>query len=315
MTLAKPQMLLNLVLALSLTSSFAFAGDEIPATSECLARMQAGKYKGQCIDTSGKRAVKIIENRPEQMTINNFRKGGQFYKAVIPMQMVDSASYVIVDLNATPVNKWSIINISHTQLRFKMKPNAFIELYPINDTGGGPVLMEQDLFISMNYMAPKDVGYDPVKGFDEDLYASVLQIYSTADEIQTRFVKQKLNMYEIPLSINGTKAAQILRAAIKMSDRIQYSVPYDTWSSNCTTILFDIVDSGLELAKQKPYRFTPLMIRDTGLVPAFKQLAKRGVVDKETRVRLFNKEFGYDLLPSGSNPYFEPAIGKRLQDL
>lgn len=276
--------------------------------------MKAGKYKGQCIDISGKRAVKVLSQTSDSITILNFRKEGVFYKAVIPLDQVASLSYEVVDLNAKPVNFLSLINISHTEMRFRMKPGASIPLFANTaEDNGAPLTSETDMIVSMNYMAPTGVPYDPVKGFNEDLYASVLQIFSTQDEVKKRFTENKFNVYEIDLNISSKNAALVLREALMVSDRIQYGVAYDTWSSNCTTFLFDILDSGLKLKGQKPYRFSPFIANDTGLAPGFRALAKRNLVLKSTKVKLLNAEFGYDIFPSRSNPYFNSWIGKTLK--
>lgn len=276
--------------------------------------MKAGKYKGQCMDTSAKKAVHIVTQSADSITIDNFRKDGVFYRAVIPLNKVQSLGYEVVDLNAKPVNFLSLINISHTEMRFKMQPGSVVELYPLNaNDSGAAVATETDMMVSMNYMAPAGVPYNPMKGFNGDLYGSVLQIFSTQDEVKKRFVETKANVYEIQLTISGEQAGSVLREAMMISDRIQYTVPYDTWSSNCTTFLFDILDSGLHL-KAKPYRFTPLMAPDTGLRPAFKALGKRGLVAETTKVNSLNAEFGYGQFPSNSNRYFHSWIGRTLKD-
>jgi len=285
-------------------------------TAETCPTMKAGKYKGQCIDTSAKRAVHILEQTADSITIENFRKAGVFYKAVIPLNQVEKLSYVVVDLNAKPVNYLSLFNISHTEMRFKMKPGSVIELYPLgaNDSGAA-VATETDVIVSMNYMAPAGVPYDPVKGFNEDLYASVLQIFSTQDEAKKRFEDNKFNVYEIELSAASEQTSAILRRALMMSNQIQYDVAYDTWTSNCTTFLFDIFDAGLNLKNQKPYRFHLLIANDTGLKPGMKALGQRGLVSADTQIKLMNAEYGYKIFPSNSNRYFNALIGKTLKDL
>ncbi len=294
--------------AISLSSLVSVAVDTKPCPM-----MKAGKYKGQCIDTSGKRAVKIVGQSTDSLTVLNFRKAGVFYKAVIPLSEVGSLSYEVVDLDAKPVNFLSLINISHTEMRFKMRPGSVIKLYPNNEhDGGAPIETETDVMVSMNYMAPAGIPYDPVKGFNEDLYASVLQIFSTQDEVKKRFVETKANVYEIDLNISGEQAGAVMREAMMLSDRIQYTVAYDTWSSNCTTFLFDILDSGLHLKGQKPYRFSAFIASDTGLKPAFKALVKRNLALESTKVELLNAEFGYGVFPSNSNRYFNSWIGKNV---
>lgn len=277
-------------------------------------QMKTGKYKGQCIDTSVKRAIHILEQSADSITITNFRKNGEFYIAKIPLNQVQNLSYVVVDLNSKPVNFLSLINISHTELRFKMNPGAVIELYRLNDTQRvTPVQTETDIMVSLNFTAPAGVPYDPIKGFNEKLYASVLQVFSTQDEVKIRFQNTKANVYEIPLSLSGFDSALVLREALMISHRVQYDLPYDTWTRNCTTIIFDMLDNSLHL-KQKPYRFKSWEAFDTGLAPAFRALAKRRLVLEDTKVLLLNAEFGYGLFPSDSNRYFRTWIGKTLKE-
>jgi len=306
------RMILLLGLLISFSASAGYSLDTISSTLTC-PKMKAGKYKGQCIDTTGKRAVKILEHNPDSVTFLNFRKQGVFYKAVIPLNQVESMSYLVVDLNAKPLNFLSIINVSHNELRVRMKPGSFVGLFSNTEKDHGAVLAtETDFVISMNYMAPAGVPYDPVKGFNEDLYGSVLQVFSTRDEVRQRFEISKLNVYEIDLTMAPSQAADVLQEALIMSDRAQYTIPYDSWTSNCTTMVFDLLDAGLFLKNQKPYRFNPLIAYDTGLAPAFRALEKRKLVLPTTTVELLNTEFGYKIFPSKSNRYFNSWIGKTL---
>jgi hypothetical protein len=279
--------------------------------NNCLDHMKKGKYQGQCMDTEFKRAVHIFGESGQQVSFENFRKDGRFYKAEIPLDQIASMSYVIVDLNAKPVNYLSLINISHTQLRFKLKPGAFARLTSEKD---GRTQNENDFLISFNFMAPKGVKYDPLKGFNEDLYGSVVQIFSTQDEIKNRFGTNKLNMYEVRLNVTTPEAARVLRKALELSEQGQYSVPYDTWSSNCTTYLYDIMDAGLGL-QNEPYRFKPWMARDTGMIPGLLALEERGLVADTTKVELLNREFGAPQFPSGSNRYFNSWTGKTWKQI
>ncbi|MGE5087062.1 MAG: hypothetical protein ACM3MG_12225 [Bacillota bacterium] len=292
-----------------------------PLTSsadECLATMTRGKYRGQCIDTAHKRAIRILDRTAETITIANYRKNGRFYKAVIPFNDVTQMSYVIVDLNATPLNSIAQVHVSHTELRFHFNKGAGVELYdldqPISEQSFAGT--DEDFLISLNYMAPKGVPYDPVKGLDGNLFASALQVLSLSEEVDIRFQQEeKFNVYEITLDIPSDQAALVLKTALFFSNNVQYTIPYDSWNSNCTTVLFDILDAGLRLKGQKPYRFSVLKVHDTGMVSAFRALGQRHLVHDETSIQSVNAEFGYGLFPSKSNRHFAKFIGKTYREI
>ena len=178
--------------------SFVFAASA-GASNSCKYVMKSGKYKGQEVDTSEKRPIRILRMNEDTVLISNFRVNGEFLQAKIPLNQVEQVSYLAVDLNTKPLNTLSLFNVAHTQLRFKFKTDAEIELF--TESGqkvpGDKTLFDNDLIVSLNYMAPKGVPYNPIKGLNENLYASTLQVFSTKDEVKTRFEKQKFNVYEV----------------------------------------------------------------------------------------------------------------------
>lgn len=274
--------------------------------------MLRGKYQGRCMDTSFKRAVKVLSLERDLLTISNYRKGGKFYTAEIPLQDLEKVSYIVVDLNSKPINAGGLVNISHTELRFKFKHKDSIRLLPQDPSDR--TLTDGDLVISYNYMAPKGVEYSPVKGFNEDLYGAVLQFFSMEDEVKTRFVDQKLNAYEMALSVRPSQAIKILVHAAQDSQKMGYASAYDTWTNNCTTKLYDILDAALNL-KAAPYRFSTKRIGDTGMAPGILALGKRGLLAPKSRVTLVNSEFGYKKLSSWSGHYFGYWLGKTYKDV
>lgn len=319
-TSAVKTVLTTFVLVLmTLTGSSAYSLD---SREECRANphdphsegivMLRGKYQGQCMDTSFKRAVKVLSLERDLLTISNYRKGGKFYTAEIPLQELEKVSYLVVDLNAKPINAGGLVNISHTELRFKFKHKDSIRLLPQDPSDR--TLTDGDLVISYNYMAPKKVEYSPVKGFDEDLYGAVLQFFSMEDEAKTRFVDHKLNVYEMALSVKRSQAMKILVHAAKDSEKMGYASAYDTWTNNCTTKLYDILDAALG-SKAPPYRFSVKRIGDTGMAPGILALGKRGLLAPEGRVTLVNHEFGYKKISSWSGHYFGYWLGKTYKDV
>lgn len=162
----------------------------------------------------------------------------------------------------------------------------------------------------MNYMAPKGINYNPVKGLDETLFASVIQVFSTSDEVKRRFTQSFLNVYKLPLNLKTTEIDKIISKAMNLSDKVQYSIPYDTWSSNCTNILFDLIDEGLQIKNVPKFKLQVWWLKDTSLKPAIMAFHNRKLLNSDAKVSLMNEEFGFHLFPSNSNNYFNSLVDK-----
>jgi hypothetical protein len=299
-------MMSKFLIALTLILSASFAR----ASAACLAdpndaysagvEMPSGPHKGECIDTSSKRAVKILKHTEEGLWIANFRHQNKFWNAWIPANSVESMEFVIVDLDVRKLSFFGI-NIFHNHLRFHFKKNTPIQLYSQFSPRNQVTTTVNDVIISLNYMAPVDVDYNPIKGFDKDEYLSVLQVYSTQDEANARFVEQKVNVFGIKLNVTRDQAWRVFIAGVARSHKQQYAVPYDTWDSNCALEAFNILDQALGReygVKVEPFRFSIFKFRDTNFVPALKALQQRRLIKDMKKVKLINTEFGYPRYPS-----------------
>jgi|GEM_PF-2065683 len=276
-------------------------------------RMYRGEYKGRCMDTSAKRAVQILNQKDQDhVTISNYRKDGKFYTAEIPLHYLEKVSYLVVDLNPKPLNFGGGINFSHTELRFKFSKADAIKLTPQNPTDTATT--DGDFVVSYNFMGPVGVDYNPMAGFDDQLYGGVLQFFSMQDEVQTRFVKRKLNVYELPFRMSAQEGAKLILQAARTSEKLAYDSLYDTWTNNCTTKLYDIIDEALQL-DVKPFKFTAARAADTGMIPGFLELDARGLLLQDTKLSSVNAQFGYKQLPSWSNIYFGYWEGKTVRDV
>jgi hypothetical protein len=118
----------------------------------------------------------------------------------------------------------------------------------------------------------------------------------------------------MPLKVSASQGAEILLHAAKVSEQMGYESAYDTWSNNCTTQLYDIMDAALKL-NAKPYRFSAAKANDTGLIPGILALNDRNLILRSSKLALVNSEFSYDRFPSWSNVYFGYWTGKTVQDV
>lgn len=290
--------------ALFLTSSLALANGECVSDPKDVysagVKMPSGPYRGQCINTSGKRAIRILRDSTEGLKIANFRHKGKFWNAWIPKNSVEAVEFVFVDLNVQQVSRLGV-NIFHNHLRLLFKKNHPITLTSQFSPRGEVKATVRDVILSVNYMAPTGVEYSAIKGLNSKEYLSAIQLYSTADEAKARFVEQKVNAFTTRLSINERQAWYLLRTALLKSHNTQYSVPYQTWDANCATAAFDMLDYALyyDYGKRvKPFRFKIWNIRDTSVKPALNALIERGLIKDNRSIYLVNTQFGYPRYPS-----------------
>jgi hypothetical protein len=275
-------------------------------------KMKFGKYKDQCIDSTYKRPLEILTFTEDTIEVANFRSGGKFYRAQIPLNKIDSLSHVVVDLDVNPANRISF-KVSHSELRIKMAQP--ILLFSQTEESDSPVKEVNDLLISFNFAAPKGIPYNPFLGLIKGRFASVLQMFDFADEAETRFIKDKKNMYEIKLTTTNQQRHQIVKALIEESQKIQYNSPYATWTNNCTTKIFAIIDNALNLeGSVSRFKFGYLSARDTSFIPAIKAFYYRGLMADDTKIQSINEEFGQKIFTSRSNDFFQYWLNKTVGD-
>lgn len=276
--------------------------------------MAFGKFKGQCMDTSSKRALRVLRRDRQELEIANFKYLGKFYRAVIPVNGFDRMSYVVVDLNGKKLTEILGVHVSHTELKVEMKKGQEVRLYNQKIYSDQVLLTIPEFLISFNYMAPAGVPYSAPKGLDQTLYGSVLQFFSVEDEYRNRFQKYFQNMYSVDLNLESHQIARIVSHASVKSHRNQYSLMYDTWDNNCTTQIFDIIDEALYLkGNVLPFRFKFEKLKDTSLSPALAAFKNRGLVSETSKVDFLNSRRNQRQFPSPSNAYFSSWIGKNLK--
>jgi hypothetical protein len=305
--------------------------------------MPSGKYKDQCGDTSKSRALRLLSqtgdpHKTRILQVANFKYNGHFYRAEIPLDGISHASYLFVDLNfsgTSALRSFLSITAAHNELRIRTNPKNPVRLYSQlldqNSKSGvkvkpsSPVAQVDDFIISYNFLAPKDVQYNPLDGLSEDNYLSILQMFATKDEVKKRFFptdpQRPRDVYELPLSLSGEDTAKIVVAAAVISDQIQYGEHYNTLTRNCVTRLFDVIASGkgdviasggtdalsAHADSESPgatiqFQYHKLSPRVASVTSAVSGLSKWNLVSGETRLNLMNTEFEVSKVNDGSNP-------------
>lgn len=295
---------ISLVIALSVPSVPAIAADQFIYSAhdpscqsgtgdrfEPSSKILIGPFKGQCIENNTKRALVILKQTNGGFDVANFRSEGRFYRTVIPFDAIEKAYYQWVDLKSGVANALGA-KIAHTHLRLKLKnPLVLLPQVAGQEAAAKPVT---EVIASFNYTAPAGVGYSPVKGFNSDYYGGVFQIYDIADEIRNRFVKDKLNVYQVELSLREEQKLILLDHIVRRSNNMQYGPRYNTWTASCTTFILDVIDG--MLGRSEEARFSNRLSDPfRGLVAPVRQaLLARGVLKEETPIESVNEEFGFD---------------------
>lgn len=238
--------------------------------------MSVGKYKSKCLDMSRKRPVEMLYQDSQFMQVGNFYHDKKFWIAKIPKAGVDQAIFQIVRFGTSI----PIITAAHTQIRFKMKPGA--EILLVSQDGGMQSSKVSDLIFSVEYTAPKGVPYDIIQGEINNL-GIVGRVLSTKARMLEELDGSGDVIQQLPLRISSEAADQILIAAVHRSQTLGTLQTYNTLKHNCTTELFDIIDSQLIYSKKiKKFKVNLLNVTDPVAKPSIKALKLRGLIDADS---------------------------------
>jgi hypothetical protein len=208
--------------------------------------MPVGKYKDKCLDTSEQRNIRILRDRQaapfsptkDEMVVANFRHGGKFWIAKIPLGGVEQLIVQREDFG-------TLIPAAHAQLRFKMKPGQEIVLYPQNtDPKPKPVHRLSDLVYSAEPVGPEDVAFDiasvavaNLPGANKNLpqYVIATRFTSLSERAHKMITIDKHQVVQFPLNTTNAENRKILEAGLRQSDKQGYSTLFDVFQKQCDT--------------------------------------------------------------------------------
>ncbi|MGZ3723416.1 MAG: lipoprotein N-acyltransferase Lnb domain-containing protein [Bdellovibrionales bacterium] len=249
-------------------------------------RITSGSFKGECLDVSSVRPVKILFENRENITVSGFYDQGKFWKAEIPLNAVAKVLFQIVPFESGV----PLIQAAHTQLRFLLKPGREAALHcqscPENSRSG-------DFIISSTFTAPAGKEYSAVKSLGGS-YGIVTRILSSYARGKEEIQKDKSIVRQFKLKISEKEMNDLLLLGIRRSSLDAYSQIYDLRLNNCTTIAFGLLDS----MRPRTDGVAPVVgswwnIRDEFIEPSLKALRERGLIDDKSEVAPMNDEMKY----------------------
>lgn len=229
------------------------------------------KFSGQCINTERFRAVKILKEDEETITISNFHHNNRYWNASLPKS---SKAYdkLIFQVMRFPVAA-NLAQAAHTQMRVKLKKGHVI--YLSSQSGPQAYTTVSDFVYSVEAAFPKDVSYNFLEGMDEN-YSLVGRVVS----LKQRLYEKKDNSFEqYPLAVSPDDVSNFAIRSLRRSSELGLRYFYNTIRPNCTTEVLDLVDSLPSQAPKKHRAFNVMLSPDPVAGPSVAALKERGLLE------------------------------------
>ena len=228
---------------------------------------QWSKYSGEAVDVSSRRSIeRVSSGSGETAIVDYFLHAGTFYRAVIPIEGVESVCgqifnfsekrtrvtasgrEVIYDRRGLPKRK--IPFAFHVQTRFSMKPEHPIRLYELGTNPKGEALHQvREWVYTVEANGPVGWQFSLSNGLSGNLL-SVHRFLSMEEMVFERIVVGNQWVTESPgLPLNEGQKRELLRRSIDRSHRAGMSERYYAFrvcgTNNCTSNPFKILDEVL----------------------------------------------------------------------
>lgn len=242
-----------------------------PMLVDCPVMPSWSKYAGQKVDVSSRRSIKKIESSVEnEVVVDFFYHGGEFWRAVLPVdgvrevygqafnfsemktRVTKEGRKVLLDRRGLPKRKIPIAY--HVQTRFSMDPAKPVRLYPLGTTEfNSPTQEVTEWVYTIEANGPVGWEFSIRNGMGGHLL-SVHRFLSMDDMVFERIAVENQYVTESPaLPIGVEQKQELLRRCIARSTQAGMSERYillSCWgTNNCTSNPFRILDEVLR------YRF------------------------------------------------------------
>ena len=244
--------------------------------------MTVGEYKGQAMDTHIKRPAKVVYEDNKKILFANFRDGREFHQAHLDKDGIEDVYFRI---NRFPSGVKGITP-AHTLLYFKMKPGAELVLEGARNS---PDLSNpnrvSEFVLSVDFAAPHDVKYEMGKSAKPN-YMTVMNFSSAAD-YSLRGADPNFAVEYLKLNLSAKEKRDLIEEAVHRSQERGYNYAYDLLTYNCTTEIFNLLDSTVKYATPvKRYLPSIFKIKDAVAGPSEEGLVQRGLVTKNEHGQL-----------------------------
>ena len=243
-----------------------------------------GIFKGQCLDSSTRRAPVIESVDPGFIEAANFYDQGHFYHARIPRNSVSDVLFQIVPFDSGMPG----VTAAHAQLRFKFSNP--IQLRPQSSSGGESGAIS-DVILSAAYMSPLGVGYNALQSRKRS-YNIVTRFMSSRARAVEEILADKSEVRQYRLSLSVSQQNQLLESALLQAAADGFSKNYNLLERNCSTVAFDAIDSVIPRnAGVRPFRGSWWNIRDEVIGPTLSALKARSLISNSSQINPMNDEF------------------------
>lgn len=230
-----------------------------------------GRYRGRPVDASSRHSIRIrtedeaepIPAQASHVMVDYFYHEGEFWSARIPLDAVEQVRgqafnfsaartrkgkqgrEVLRDKHGLPKRTLPILN--HVQCRFMLRPDAPVELYPLDEPGTGePRHRLTDFVYSLEAVGPAGVLFGVRDGLQGSLI-SAHRFYSTQEMVFERIVVENQYVTESPpLPLSDRDRREVLVRSLLRSHRAGMTEPYYLYrfcgTNNCTSSPFRILD-------------------------------------------------------------------------
>ncbi len=253
-----------------------------------------GSFEGKCLDTSTVRPLKILDDRPDSMSVVNVYYYRRWWKAEIAKNLVRQVYYQIVPFESGI----PLVTAAHTQFRFQLKRPL-----QLTAQSGDPVVASlDDVIISSTFTAPPGEKYEALKSFSGS-YGLVTRLLGTLDRAREEILVDKSIVRQFRIKITEDEANRLFYTLVKMSADEGYTKPYRILGNNCATKSFDALDtvrvrpSGVYAMRGSLWNWRDLFVK-----PALDALMDRKMITGlGDEVHAMNYELNCDPVPHTCN--------------
>jgi len=233
---------------------------------------QSVGLEGRCVNTSRYRPVVDlqVDERNNKMTFKNYVYRGGFWTATIPTD-AGAFSDAIFVIKRFTVNA---VQAAHTQLRFRMSPDHLISL--VNQETGETAVTD-DLALTYEAGLVQGVGFNIVKAV-----MPVNPLVGRAGDTLSILSESPKPMEQYVLNLTDEEKVTVVVNGLRRSSDIGLRTWYNTIRPNCTTEVFDLLDS-LPRLKGKMERFVVSASLDPVAGPSLQALQSRGLIVKRVQ--------------------------------
>ncbi|RYZ69116.1 MAG: DUF4105 domain-containing protein, partial [Proteobacteria bacterium] len=259
----------------------------------------SSKYSGQCVDSNRFRAIQNLSIKANSVVLNNYQHANEFWEARFS---IEPTNIEAVYLHVVRFPILSVVEAAHTQIRFKLKIPA-----QLKNQSSGKTATLNEVLISFEAVRPKDQPYNFALGALTN-YAIVGRATSSAQ----RLVESQAPMEQYELDLAPEEKTQLFKSTLTHATDIGIKYTYNTLRPNCTTTLFDLIDT-LPRFNGKFPQFLTVISNDPVAQPSIDALKTRGLLKQ--RVQNFEDELKgvsrtLAMPQKKSNPILPEVAGK-----